>query len=551
MCDVILAISVAATFGAVKLVPSEYATIQEAIDAAADDDTVLVDEGTYFERIDFSGNDIVVTSQYLFTGDSATIVNTVIDADHGGSCVTMTTGETEAAVLMGFTLQNGTGSLYEPAYGSFYVGGGVYLIGSSPLIQNNVIKDNVTPDGGGGIFSDGGVPFIQYNTIVENETAASSGCGAGILIKNADGGEIAHNYIQFNQALHGGGIAVKNSSPYITRNVITDNVGITEAGGIWIYDGATPSIVNNTISGNSAPAEYGGGVLVQDGSAPVFMNNIISFTESGGGFIVIGDCTPELSYNLCFENSGGDYINCGPGIGAITGDPAYVGGDPHDYHLTESSAAIDVGNPVITYNDPDGTRNDVGAFYYEQIIPLPVELTSFTAETTTNGVMLTWHTASELNCYEWIIQRDGVNVASLPGHGTTVIPQVYSYLDPVGDGSYTYQLKEVDIGGAVSYSGSVTVNVGSSQVADFILLQNYPNPFNPETAIVFTLPETRPVRLSVHNSAGALIKILVDGSRNAGAHSIIWAAEDLPSGVYICRLETGAQSVSKTVILMK
>ena len=72
MCDVILAISVSATFGAIKLVPSGYATIQEAIDVTIVGDTVLVDEGLYLERIDFTGKDIFVTSQYLFTGDSAT-----------------------------------------------------------------------------------------------------------------------------------------------------------------------------------------------------------------------------------------------------------------------------------------------------------------------------------------------------------------------------------------------------------------------------------------------------------------------------------------------
>ncbi|MFH1863057.1 MAG: right-handed parallel beta-helix repeat-containing protein, partial [bacterium] len=322
-------------------VPSEYSTIQAAITATVDSDTVLVARGIYMENIDFLGKDILVASQYLYDRDSNTVVTTVIDADSNGSVVKMISDESSAAILMGFTLKNGAGSLYQPGYGTFYVGGGVFLIGSSPTIVCNVITQNTAPDGGAGIFSDGGTPSICNNIIVENTTLTASGCGAGMLIKNADGGEIFRNFIQYNHARHGGGIAVFQSSCEITRNVISNNTAIYYGGGIRIYSNAAPVIINNTISHNSGYPNMGGGVEVEGGSAPVFMNNIVSFTASGGGFLTIGMHAVALSYNLFWENTGGNYINIPPGAGDITGDPAYVGGTPFDYHITATSAARD------------------------------------------------------------------------------------------------------------------------------------------------------------------------------------------------------------------
>jgi hypothetical protein len=43
-----------------------------------------------------------------------------------------------------------------------------------------------------------------------------------------------------------------------------------------------------------------------------------------------------------------------------------VAGDAGDYRLTSESPCIDAGNPDIKFNDPDETRNDMGAFYFPQ-----------------------------------------------------------------------------------------------------------------------------------------------------------------------------------------
>lgn len=81
-------------------VPADQATIQAAIDAANNGDTVLVDPGTYFENMNFNGKAITVTS----SGGAAV---TIIDGGKNGSVVSFHNSETLKSVLNGFTLQNG------------------------------------------------------------------------------------------------------------------------------------------------------------------------------------------------------------------------------------------------------------------------------------------------------------------------------------------------------------------------------------------------------------------------------------------------------------
>ena len=98
-----------AGFGAVRRVPSEYSRIQEAINACENGDTVLVAPGVYFETINFSGKDITVTG--TDPNDPKVVGYTVLNGDDDGTVVTFENGETSAAVLTGFTLTGGFGTI--------------------------------------------------------------------------------------------------------------------------------------------------------------------------------------------------------------------------------------------------------------------------------------------------------------------------------------------------------------------------------------------------------------------------------------------------------
>ncbi|MFZ1729194.1 MAG: T9SS type A sorting domain-containing protein [Bacteroidota bacterium] len=86
---------------------------------------------------------------------------------------------------------------------------------------------------------------------------------------------------------------------------------------------------------------------------------------------------------------------------------------------------------------------------------------------------------------------------------------------------------------------------------DFILEPNRPNPFNPSTTISFALGHEGHVRLSIFNSVGQEIAVLVDESRITGRYKEVFNAENLQSGNYICRLVFEGKTQSQNMMLVK
>jgi len=90
----------------------------------------------------------------------------------------------------------------------------------------------------------------------------------------------------------------------------------------------------------------------------------------------------------------------------------------------------------------------------------------------------------------------------------------------------------------------------------FSLQQNYPNPFNPRTAIPVILNKKEKIRLDIFNINGKRIRRLVDGEYGQGKHTFVWEGKDaagrpVASGIYIYRLKTDAQVLTKKMTLLK
>lgn len=86
---------------------------------------------------------------------------------------------------------------------------------------------------------------------------------------------------------------------------------------------------------------------------------------------------------------------------------------------------------------------------------------------------------------------------------------------------------------------------------EFRLEQNYPNPFNPSTQIQFTLRTSNLARLSVYDILGREVAVLVDGVLPAGTHHVTFDATGLASGIYVYRLTSGDQSITRRMLLIR
>jgi len=103
--------------------------------------------------------------------------------------------------------------------------------------------------------------------------------------------------------------------------------------------------------------------------------------------------------------------------------------------------------------------------------------------------------------------------------------------------------------------GQVITSVEGKVDHDFpkqpILYQNYPNPFNPQTTIRFQLPRAVQINLTLYNILGQNIKTLASGIREAGVHSVILEADNLPSGTYLYRLTTPQAVLTHKLLIIK
>ncbi len=323
-------------------VPSDFATVQTALDNAADGDTVLVAAGFYSENLILpDGVDVILK------GSGA--ASTTIDGSAAGSVITISGGQSRATVVEGFTIQNGSAS----------DGGGIMItLDSSPTIRKNTIRMNTASSAGGGIKVSRGLsgitgsnPLIEFNRIEENISTAN---GAGIHVIDSTA-EIMNNKILNNEVLasptsSGGGIKLNftTTTVLVSGNTISGNTAVFAGGGISVF-GADPGfagnieIIDNVIFDNSA--EHGGGLHLETqvssggGRAFVVRDNCIyknSATGLGGGIHTFMEGTSssveiannDITNNTCANAMCTDLLDpdcCkGGAISAIGGTEAHL-----------------------------------------------------------------------------------------------------------------------------------------------------------------------------------------------------------------------------------
>ncbi len=241
-------------------VPDDYSTIQAAIDASIDGDTVIVADGIYTgdgnRDIDFGGRAITVKSE---NGP----VNCIIDClggigdQHRGFIFKNNEGAN--SILDGFTITHG------------YIGsgGGIYCTYSSPSIFNCIIKKNIAGDYGGGICCYRSSSPAITNCVIKGNRACDR--GGGIYSFNKSYPVIANCTITDNSADRlDGGLYAEGAGLTIKNSIVWDNVPtqmtlfqstilLWNAHAIFSYDSAAvgelyPQLVVYSYIGNFALA---------------------------------------------------------------------------------------------------------------------------------------------------------------------------------------------------------------------------------------------------------------------------------------------------------
>lgn len=173
---------------------------------------------------------------------------------------------------------------------------------------------------------------------------------------------------------------------------------------------------------------------------------------------------------------------------------------------------------------------------------LKLEMSQF-PDVNTGDLFVPVTAANEWVQLEWDLS--GVEVA--PYDRVVIIADLDGGAGDAGD-NFTWYIDNFEFENGEATSINDDMEVPSA----ITLEQNYPNPFNPTTNITFTLSENAPVTLEVYNVLGNRVATLVDGEmRTAGSHTVSFDAMNLSSGIYMYRLSTPSQSLTRTMSLIK
>jgi hypothetical protein len=286
---------------------------------------------------------------------------TTLDAQNARRVIYIASGQ---PVVEGLRLINGNATGLGGAWGDG--GGGIYVSnGASPTIRNCTIA-NSTAYHGGGIFLTQNNATLEGNIIISN-TAGLYGGGAISLY--ADGNTYTGNIIRANQSQDGAGLYLYGSDVRAINNIIADNFARWDGGGVYVRN-AAPQFWHNTIARNLSQWGDSSGLYLE-GSTSTVVNTILVghdvgvYANAGSSAVMTATLWGSGAWANTADTGGPGSVSIG--TANIHGDPAFAAATTGDYHLTQTSAAIDQGAPSDMETDidrevrPNGSVSDLGA----------------------------------------------------------------------------------------------------------------------------------------------------------------------------------------------
>ena len=282
-------------------IPTDFTTIQEAIDMALEGDTVLIADGIYFGKgnmnLDFRGKAITVRAE---NGPE----ECVIDCQQQGRAFIFNHNETKLAAVDGLTIRNGS-MIYLPMVST--CGGGIYVIDSYPSILNCRFEDNLSLERGGAIYIDNSSESGREMTIqgCEFENNKANSDGGGVFIKSTSSVVIS-SCVFINNSTYSDGGAICTGS-YSTglldleSCVFSDNIA-TKGGGAISLNYCESRISDCTFAQNTAWSRNGGAIFI-DSTRSVTLASVVftgnTSNASGGAIYRTGTNEGSWSLNSC------------------------------------------------------------------------------------------------------------------------------------------------------------------------------------------------------------------------------------------------------------
>lgn len=270
----------------------------------------------------------------------------------------------------------------------------------------------------------------------------------------------------------------------------------------------------------------------------------------------------SISYNDFYNNNYNEFT----GSNYLAVNPLYVDPENNDFNLQWGSACIDAGHPSAVYNDPDGTRNDMGAKYYDQS---PVIPTNFTIIPDPEyHPLLEWEGAPHLDYKVYALYEYPDSTSANQVYQTlteSYVDETVTFYFTIGEPNQlvTYSVTSINsIDEESVHSEEITIDAygripkNSGKDSIFIpyaysLFNPYPNPFNPSTTVIFDIPEKSFVSIKLYSITGEVVRTIVNEQMDAGRRHFLIEGNGLSSGVYLLRMISNDFICTKKIIMMK
>ena len=573
----------------VQQVPGEFDDIFDAVNEAAEGDTIAVLGGASVLTGPLTFRDKALS--YMggwdagYTSRDPVGNPTIVTVSGTSTVATVNDGAGSDVIIDGFRFTGGRGQSYTSIPYSGRFGGGAVVLGDAVLrnidITGNSAGSASTVGGGGGLL------LFNSNAVLEDVTihGNTSVYGAGVYVYGG-APTLVDCVISDNTAITdnddtplGGGLYVTDATLTMTGCTVSGHVDLGMGGGLYAADNTGTTVLNlshNEFSGNSAVTCGGGLYMAGDSLTMVGDALRDNFVGTGGNYMFGGGlrvdgATTDLDSLTVIGNSG----TLGAGVSLVNmtdvsltnsliaeNTAIAIGGG---LHLDASTGVSITGNTIAANTGPYGAG---GCYLLNSTFDMSNTLVAYNTGSGSldNGVHCTSAMAT-FTCNDVYgndgAQYSGVTDPTGSGGNVSVDPE-FCDLEAgdytITDGSPVLAAQSAcgQIGAfGLGCNGGVGVDdpVDGAPVR-FAVSPNYPNPFNPMTTLSFSLPAAAHTTVRVYDLGGRLVDTLVDETLTAAVHTVEWAGRDaegreVPAGIYFFRVRSGEHEHVGKMALIK